>query len=208
MDSEQNIFQQSFTTIVEEQYLKKDKRDIWKDSPWKHISELENDDVGRVGEITIQNWCNASEIPSSINGISTKQIGGGNGDGTIKGKTVEIKTARLSSNGDSFQHELGEKPWLADYMIFLDIAPSTMYITIFSNFTEEHYKASGTDNNIKCSPVFPSRSICWRKQKGAFKLDTSIKMNEKNTHFTFKCDLKKNTNEFKEFVDQIIKTDV
>ena len=47
MNSEQNIFQQSFTTIVEEQYLKKDKRDIWKDSTWKHISELENDDVGR-----------------------------------------------------------------------------------------------------------------------------------------------------------------
>ena len=39
---------------------------------------------------------------------SKQKTGGGIGDGIISSKTVEIKTARLGSDGKSFQHELGE----------------------------------------------------------------------------------------------------
>ena len=44
-------------------------------------------------------------------------------------------------------------------MIFLDITHGRMYITIFENFTEDFYKKSGTDNTIKCTPYFPTKSI-------------------------------------------------
>lgn len=199
-----NSFTTSATNLVNKKHTKKQKRDIWSDSEWKNISDLENDDVGSVGEEIIDDFCKKSQIDSDIDGTKTKQLGGGIGDGKIYGKTCEIKTARLGSSGNSFQHELGEVPWKAEYMIFLDIAPKKMYITAFRNFTEEFYKKSGVDSSNKCSPYFPTKSITWRKQKGAFKLDTSININE-NNNYTFIID--SNTTDyskFKSFIDNII----
>lgn len=45
---------------------------------------------------------------------------------------------------------------------------------------EETYKSCS-----KCEPYFPSRSFCWRKKQGAFKFDTSTKLNE-DCKYTFK----------------------
>ena len=70
-----------FTNILEKKYQEKQKRDIWENSPWKHIAELENDDVGKVGELTIQSYLNHANIPCNIDGSKTKEIGGGCGDG-------------------------------------------------------------------------------------------------------------------------------
>ena len=184
--------------------VQKQKRDIWSDSKWKNISDLENDDVGGVGEEIINELCKKSQIDSDIDGTKTKQLGGGIGDGKINGTTCEIKTARLGSSGSSFQHELGEIPWKAKYMIFLDIAPEKMYITVFQNFTEEFYKKSGVDSSNKCSPYFPTKSVTWRKQKGAFKLDTSININKQND-YTFIIDSETaDYSKFKSFIDNII----
>ena len=63
MESEQihnteNIMMSLFKNILEEKYKQKEKRNIWENSPWKHIAELENDDVGKVGELTIQSYYN------------------------------------------------------------------------------------------------------------------------------------------------------
>jgi hypothetical protein len=199
-----NSFTTLVTLLINNKHKQKQERNIWDSSEWKNISELENDDVGRVGEEIISQFCKKTQIPSEIDGTKTKQIGGGVGDGTIKGKTCEIKTARLGSSRNSFQHELGEVPWRANYMIFLDIAPTKMYVTVFQNFPEEFYKKSGTNSSIKCSPYFPTKSVTWRKQKGAFKLDTSISINE-NNKYTFIIDSKSNNYvEFKSFVDNII----
>jgi hypothetical protein len=172
------------TSIIDAIYDQKKKRNIWENSKWYHIADLENDDVGKAGERIIAEFCKKGNIPSEIDGLKTKELGGGVGDGTINGKTVEIKTARLGSNNTSFQHELGECPWVADFMIFLDIAPEKMYLTIFKNFTEDFYKGSGCNSSKKCVPYFPTKSICWRKQKGAFKLDTTVTINKKS-EFTF-----------------------
>lgn len=192
------------TDIVNAKYQEKRRRDIWENSEWKHISDLENDDVGRVGEDIINTLCKNSGIVSDIDGTKTKKIGGGIGDGIIKGKTCEIKTARLGSDCKSFQHELGEVPWLAEYMIFLDIGPSKMYVTAFKNFTKEFYESSGSNNSVKCEPYFPTKSITWRKQKGAFKLDTTTSINDSSMYaFTIDettCD----PSEFKSFIDRII----
>jgi hypothetical protein len=93
---------------------------------------------------------------------------------------VEIKTAHQGSSCPSFQHELGEVPWKGSkYMIFVDISPECIYLTIFKNYDEKTYKS-----NEKL-PCFPTKTVTWRKQKGAFKLDTSVKINEqsvKNGH--------------------------
>jgi hypothetical protein len=197
-----------FTAVVEFQYVKKKKRNIWDDSEWKHISELENDDVGKVGENMIQKCCEEAKILSNIDGSKTKDQNsgiGGKGDGTINGKCVEIKTARLGSTGSSFQHELGECPWNADYMLFVDISPRDIYITLFKNWSEEFYKKSGQLNGPRCDPYFPTKKICWRKKKGAFKFDTTIKINNESKN-TFK--LNSSNPEWKDgfakFINQII----
>ena len=138
---------------------------IWSNSNWINIKNLEKNDVGAVGEQIINHFCKKSQIESDLDGTKTRKPGGGVGDGTIKGKTCEIKTARQGSSGASFQHELGEVPWNAEYILFLDIAPAKIYLTVFPNFPKEFYKKSGKDSSIKCSPYFPTKSITWRKKK-------------------------------------------
>jgi len=159
--------------------------------------------VGNVGEMLIQKICEECKIPSNIDGTKTKQIGGGKkGDGEIKYKSIEIKTTRLgtSLSSPSFQHELGEYPWISNYMIFIDISPEIVYITIFKNFLEEQYK----ENGFKCH-IFPTKRITRRKGEGNFKLDTSIKINNecvKNGHsIIIKND---NINEIGKFINKII----
>jgi len=203
-DTDDTHFTQIATRVINKKYETKKERNIWENSTWKNISELENDDVGGAGEDIINHFCKKCNIDSDIDGTKTKQIGGGIGDGKIKGRTCEIKTARLGSSGITFQHELGEVPWKAEFMVFLDISPEKMYVTIFQNFTEEFYKLSGTDSSNKCSPCFPTKSITWRKQKGAFKLDTTISINN-NNRYTFVIDeTETDYSKFKDFVDEII----
>jgi hypothetical protein len=174
IESQTKNLGQIFIDIVDENH-KRNQNDIWKYSSWKNICNLENDAVGKVGETFLQSICEKSGIESSINGTKTKKKGGGYGDGTIKGKTVEIKTARCGKNM-SFQHELGETPWKADYMIFIDISPEVMFISIFANFKEADYKSC-----CSCDPYFPSRKFCWRKKSGCFKFDTTYSLNYKQS---------------------------
>ena len=159
--------------IIKQQKEKEEKQDIWKNSPYKDLVKLQSNNVGNVGEELINDICKASGIDADCNGAKTKQIGGGEGDGKIMGIPVEIKTAHQGSSSPSFQHELGEVPWKGGkYMIFVDIAPECIYLTIFKNFVEATYKSK------EKLPCFPTKTITWRKEKGAFKLDTSVKINE------------------------------
>ena len=59
-------------STLEDQYKKEKKKNIWNDSEWKHIAELENDGVGNYGEQLIQKICEFAKIPSDINGSKTK----------------------------------------------------------------------------------------------------------------------------------------
>jgi hypothetical protein len=160
--------------IIKQQKEKEDKTDIWKSSPYKDLVKLQSNNVGNVGEGLIDSICKATGIDADCNGAKTKQIGGGEGDGKIMNNTVEIKTAHQGSSAPSFQHELGEVPWKAKYMIFIDISPECIYLTIFKNLDEKTYKSH------EKLTIFPTKSVTWRKQKGAFKLDTSVKINERS----------------------------
>lgn len=161
--------------LIELQKQKETQNDIWKDSPYRELVHLQSNNVGNVGEELINSICKAAEIPADCNGAKTKKLGGGEGDGTIMGIPVEIKTAHQGSTSPSFQHELGEVPWKGSrYMIFVDISPDCIYLTIFKNFDEATYKSK---EKLYC---FPTKTITWRKEKGAFKLDTSVKINEQS----------------------------
>ena len=164
--------------IIMEQKAKENRLDIWKNSIYKNLPNLQSNNIGNVGEMFLGKICQIQQIDSDIDGTKTKKVGGGDGDGIINGKTIEIKTAHCGGNM-SYQHELGEFPWHADYMAFIDVDPVCVYMTIFPNFTEEQYKQCS-----KCEPYFPTRSFCWRKKSGCFKLDTTEKLNETQSKIT------------------------
>lgn len=169
-----NIPTNILLNIITEQKEKEKRLDIWKNSLYKHLPNLQSNNIGNVGEMFLGKICEIQNINSDIDGTKTKKVGGGAGDGIINDKTIEIKTAHCGGN-ISYQHELGEFPWHADYMVFIDVDPVCVYMTIFPNFTEEQYK-----NCVRCEPYFPTRSFCWRKKSGAFKLDTTPKLNEQS----------------------------
>ena len=141
--------------IINNQKNKEKQSNIWTNSIFKDLPSLQSNNVGNVGEMLIQQICELNKIESCIDGTKTKNIGGGKkGDGEIKKKTIEIKTSHLGSTSPTFQHELGEYPWYADYVIFVDISPDDAYITIFKNFEEHQYKEKG----FKCNPYFPTKN--------------------------------------------------
>jgi len=164
-----------FVKIIDFQTKKEEKQDIWKNSPYKDLVKLQSNNVGIVGEQFMQKHCDFCQIEAQVDGAKTKELGGGVGDGVILGKSVEIKTAVQGSSTPSFQHELGETPWKAEFIVFIDVAPQCIYLTIFKNMSEEFYKSGK-----KCEPYFPTKGITWRKGTGAFKLDTTVKINEDN----------------------------
>ncbi len=71
------------------------------------------------------------------------------------------------------------------------------YITIFNNFSEEIYKKGN-----KCNPYFSYKKYNMEKKVGAFKLDTTIKINEENIEngYTFKITNETNIIKLKEFI--------
>ena len=191
-----------FINIINIEKNKEEDNNIWINSKYKDLVKLQCNNIGNVGEIFIKNICDNCNIDATIDGTKTKKIGGGIGDGIILNKTIEIKTSFRGSKNPTFQHELGEIPWNSDYMIFIDVIPECIYITIFKNFSEDIYK-----NNKKCEPYFPTKIITWRKNKGAFKLDTSIKINESNiiNGYTIKIDDNIKLDDIKKFIISAIK---
>lgn len=191
---------EKLTNLVDQIYESTHNKSIWSSSKWKNIEKICINDVGKIGEMLISGMCDEAGVPSNINGKC-----GNIGDGIVKKNSVEIKTARLNNNSTTFQHELGEFPWKSEFMIFIDICPYKIFITIFPNFSKEFYKKSGKDSKIKCFPVFKSKSICWRKLSGNFKLDTSIKMNEENEKYSYIVDENHTPESFKRFIDRVLK---
>lgn len=186
-----------FIQMINNQKQKEENADIWKDSPYKDLVKLQSNNVGNVGETFIQNICDTCQIEAQVGGSKTKELGGGVGDGLILNKSIEIKTSHRGSSSPSFQHELGETPWKSEFMIFIDVAPMFIYLTIFKNFDEEFYKSGA-----KCNPYFPTKSVTWRKGSGAFKLDTTVKINEENIikGHTFRINDTIDLNELKTFI--------
>jgi len=116
------------------QKIKQDRINPWKDSVFEDIDTLKNDFSGKVGEQLIAEICKIAGLDSSYTEDSTNQDDG-TYDIIINGKRLEIKTARMSSDGKrNFQHE-SLRDYGSDYFIFVDIEPDKYYLTIIpSNF--------------------------------------------------------------------------
>lgn len=186
-----------FIDITQKYKNKEETITIWDDSEFKSFTTLTSNNRGNVGEDFINELCSMCNIKGEICGTSFKGMGK---DGDIKEKSIEIKTAYFGNSG-TFQHELGEEPWKSEYMIFIDVSPTIIYLTIFKNFDEKKYKSKET-----LSPYFPTKTITWRKNKGAFKLDTSEKINEESVKngYSIKITNEIKNEEIKKFLNKSI----
>jgi len=193
-------------SVILDVQKKRELRYIWGNSDWGHIGDFGTSDIGLSGELFISTLCNLSLIESDICGKKTKK-NKVSGDGTIKKRSCEIKTSRISSSKkQQFTHELGLTPWDVDFMVFLDISPNMVFITIFPNFSKAFYKKSASDSSFKCDPVFSTASFSQRKLKGNFLISLRIGSLERSK-FTFKAHKDSmDFHAFKKFVDSIIKS--
>jgi|AntRauTorckE6833_2_1112554.scaffolds.fasta_scaffold06649_6 hypothetical protein len=80
------IAQDLFCKLIEEEVKKEKDKNIWDNSKYKNLHKLQSNNVGRTGENYINKLCNICGIESNIDGIKYKNKGGGIGDGTIKKK--------------------------------------------------------------------------------------------------------------------------
>jgi hypothetical protein len=139
--------------------------DIWLDSKYELMKRMVADKTGYSGEKIIKTICENLFIQCNINGSKRKNDPLLQGDGTIYDKIVEIKTATIGNN-KTFQHELSNYPWIVNNMIFVDIKPNNMLITIIPAFTKEECQTG-----IK-TKILPTKKITKRKE-GFYKFDFS-----------------------------------
>lgn len=117
-------------TLADNTYKEENDSCAWKDSPLGSLDKLKSDCSGKVGELLIAELCKNGDIPYSYKcDINSTD---GTYDIIIKGKKVEIKTAKLGKQ-KGFQHESLRSDGY-DYLLFLDVCPTYYYITIMQRF--------------------------------------------------------------------------
>jgi len=196
------MYTQMIIDVIEDKKKKQYMNGIdWSNSKFKEINDLVANNVGNVGEIIINNICNNLNIECTIDGSKTKQIGGGNGDGKIKKKNTEVKTARLGNN-NTFQHELGEHPWNVEFMCFVDVTPENMYLSIIPNFSKEHYEKQSRTAQPYFNKSITRRKETSKENSGAFKLTINETDLKKSNHTIILNE--KTPEEIERFINSII----
>ena len=125
-----------FTECIEEQWQKESKTSLWKTGTFAKWNDLKPNNSGNVGEHALHKFCTICKIPNRYewtkNKKSWKDTNHKTYDMIINSKTVEIKTARIGTNG-GFQHESLRNNG-SDYYAFIDALPNYVYLTIIPTF--------------------------------------------------------------------------
>lgn len=142
---------------------------VWKNSPFKQLKELTNDDKGEWGEDFIQ------KLVSYITKLSVKWDGNSNtsnDDGIydikINKKRTEVKTATVGYNKkkkkvtNTYQHENIYEEDVWDNLLLLDIKPEGFYIT--------HIEYNDMCFGDEVHPILKKKST---EHLSAWKFDTS-----------------------------------
>jgi len=148
--------------LINETYVISREGSQWLGKRYEKINDLQNDYSGKIGERLLESACLQAGIPVFYNGdkISTD----GTYDIMIKGKKIEVKTARYGNSPNislrNFQHENLRSDEDCDYYVFVDIKPDSFYVTVIPkkglDFTKKHpimgitpHNRRNTDNQYK-----------------------------------------------------------
>ncbi len=124
--SPMTIFKDTLFQKFDDQY----KKDAFNDCEYKIVNTLKPEYAGQLGEDFINNICKECKIPK--NHDKKKNTADGTYDMKIKGKRVEIKTARCGTN-NNYQHETLRNDG-CDFYLFLDIHPENIYLSLLKKF--------------------------------------------------------------------------
>ena len=101
----------------------------WEESPLAKLTRVEIDTRGTVGELLVVNLLKTGGRKPDYN--ENKTDSEKHWDFMCDDLTYEVKTASLGKGGDTFQHENIFKTRLYDGLIFVDIAPNNIYISMW-----------------------------------------------------------------------------
>jgi hypothetical protein len=183
-----------FSKTVKEQKSKQQEASIWDDSVFEDIDTLKNDYSGKAGELFAKQLCEQHDLAHVYDEDIVNQEDG-TYDIAIKGKLIEIKTARVANTGNNWQHE-SLRDYGSDYFMFIDISPDSIYLSIFSSkfdFSKKH-------------PIFGRTPHKRKGSDGIYKFDFSSKQHAvgiKNG-LTLKIDKSTTDKEVKDFLDKRI----
>jgi hypothetical protein len=168
-----------FDTLVERVELSTKKKSVWDGSPLQDIRKLSADAIGYEGEALLFNLCKKYGIDVEWDGnknISKKGSSDSSYDMLIRGRTVEVKTARMGESF-AFQHESLRNENSPDFWIFIDISPYDTYFTVIDSY------------NLKSKhPILERTAHSRKKTNDVYKLDTSVCVLKKgmNSEITMK----------------------
>ena len=153
-----------FDTLVERVELHAENKGVWDGSPLQYIRRLSADAIGYEGERLLFNLCKKYDIDVEWDGnknISKKGSSDTSYDMLIRGRKVEVKTARMGENG-AFQHETLSNDNSPDFWVFVDISPRDTNFTVIDSYdlTTKH-------------PILERTAHSRKKTKDVYKLDTS-----------------------------------
>lgn len=183
-----------FSKTIQEQKEKQQEASIWVNSTFEDADVLKNDYCGKVGELFAKQLCEQHNLEHVYDEDIVNQEDG-TYDITIKGKLVEIKTARVANTGNNWQHE-SLRDYGCDYFMFIDISPDCIHLSIFSSkfdFSKKH-------------PVFGRTPHKRKGSDGIYKFDFGSRQHVvgiKNG-LTLKIDSNTTDKEVKDFLDKRI----
>ncbi len=146
------------TPIIDHTQQEEDKVSLWVGSPYGAIRNFQIDARGKLGVALIEEIL--KDLGRTVFRNETDNLKDWNL--SCDGIKYEIKTATLGKKGSKFQHESIYKTRDYDGLIFVDIAPSAIYISIYAKADIQWDK------------------IHLRKDSDFYKWDTNIKPTCKN----------------------------
>lgn len=133
----------------------------WEGSPFEGFNRLEIDQRGAAGEEVVVMLLEAVKREVNYNKNATDEDK--HWDFMCDGLKYEVKTAMLGKNGVTFQHENIFRTRQYDGLIFVDIAPSDIYISCWAKrdipWKELHQRKDGSyykwDTHLRETRKFP-----------------------------------------------------
>ena len=113
---------------IQKQFFEDSQDNAWFGSKFDIVNYLKIDSSGKLGLSFITTICNMSNVDNEPKKYQE--------DGytlIINNKKVVIKTARMDKN-KKFQHESLSNDDKYDYILFVDISPQNLYLTILKKF--------------------------------------------------------------------------
>ena len=179
-DNSDKTISELFENITNNAYEK--YKTSWDKSPWKYFRKLPKEDKLEIIKLFMERICCLSNIEitkhKSIFYIHEKSFK----------MYISMSPNQYGVYKKQNYYLLGKTPWKTDYLMFINISPKKIYMTILKNFTENYYRITSSTPNFVHNHDFPVRSIEWNNVTNDF----FILIEKSNINHTFVIDSTKN----------------